>query len=231
MLKRLLTALACAALLASLALPANGQDNAKKDDAEKGVAKIIDLGPGVHQIKTDDKGRLLSCVVVGRATIHTVLGVEQGTEVARQQAQLAAMAEFRKWLQSTVSVREGAESEITVSVEGSKENDQKVLREGGKAIDKTTRRYELVAEGLVRGLQLLGVDVRDKEMTYSVVYGFRTEVAEAVQKVDSDHETPVKKEDEKKPNEPNKPGTGKKPAEKKIEDKRVVSDDFKKFID
>jgi YesN/AraC family two-component response regulator len=231
MLKRLLTALACAALLAVAALPANAQDSPKKDDPEKVIGKIIELGPGVHQIKTDEKGRLLSCVVVGRATIHTVLGVEQGTEVARQQAQLAAKAEFRKWLQSTVSVREGAESEITVSVEGSKENDQKVLREGGKVIDRTTRRYELVAEGLVRGLQLLGVDVRDKEMTYSVVYSFRTEVAEAVKKVDSDHEVPFKKEDGKKPDEPNKPGTGKKPAEKKIEEKRVVSDDVGKFTD
>ena len=73
---------------------------------------------------------------------------------------------------------------------GSKENDQKVLREGGKVIDKTTRKYELVAEGLVRGLQLLLVDVREKEMTYTVVYGFRTVVAEAVKKVDSDHEAP-----------------------------------------
>src|SRR5207249_3776936 len=98
--------------------------------------------------KADDQGRLLSCIVVGRAPIHTVLGVEQGTEVARQQAQLAAKAEFRKWLQSTVTVREGAESEITVSVEGSKEYDQKSLHESGKEVGKTTRHYQLVAEGL-----------------------------------------------------------------------------------
>jgi hypothetical protein len=87
MMKGLFTALACAALLALAAQPANAQDNAKREDPEKAIAGIIELGPGVHQIKTDDKGRLLSCVVIGRAPIHTVLGVEQGTEVARQQAQ------------------------------------------------------------------------------------------------------------------------------------------------
>jgi hypothetical protein len=227
MLKRLLAALACAALLASAA---HAQDNAKKDDPEKVIAKIIELGPGVHQIKTDDRGQLLSCVVVGRATIHTVLGVEQGTEVARQQAQLAAKAEFRKWLQSTVTVREGAEHETTLSIEGSKEGDQKSLRESGKAVEKTTRRYELVAEGLVRGLQLLGVDVSEKSGTYTVVYGFTSKAAEAVQKVDGDAQGPVRKGDEKKPDEPKKLDNGKKPVEKKIEDKRVISDDFEKFI-
>ena len=126
MVKRLLTALACAALLASAA---HAQDNAKKDETEKAVGKLIELGPGVHQIKMDEKGRLLSCVVVGRAPIHTVLGTEQGTEVARTQAQLAAKAEFRKWLQSTVTIREGAEHETTLSIEGSNEGDQKSLRQ------------------------------------------------------------------------------------------------------
>jgi hypothetical protein len=230
MLKRLFTVLACTALLASSAQPANAQDNAKRDDPEKVVGKIIELGPGVHQVKTDEKGRLVSCVVVGRAPIHSVLGVEQGQEVARTQAQLAAKAEFRKWLQSTVMVREGAEHETTLSIEGSKEGDQKSLRESGKEVVKTTRRYELVAEGLVRGLQLLGVDVSEKNGTYTVVYGFTTQAAEAVQKVDGHVPGSVLKEDEKKPDELWKLGDGKKSAEKRIEDKRVVSDDFEKFI-
>src|SRR5262245_31499367 len=111
MMKGLITALACAALLASAIQAAHAQDNVKKGDPEKALARIVELGPGVHQIKMDDKGRLVSCVVVGRAPIHTVLGVEQGTEVARQQAQLAAKAEFVKWLKATVTVREGAEHE------------------------------------------------------------------------------------------------------------------------
>jgi hypothetical protein len=227
MLKRLFTALACAALLVSAA---TAQYNSKKDDTEKVVGKIIELGPGVHQIKTDDKGGLVSCVVVGRAAIHTVLGVEQGQEVARQQAQLAALAEFRKWLQSTVTVREGAEHEATLSVEGSKEGDQKSLRQSGKEVGKTTRRYELVAEGLVRGLQLLGVDVSEKNGTYTVVYGFTTQAAEAIQKVNGDVQGTVQKKEERKTEEPKKSGNGKKSVEKKIQDKRVVSDDFEKFL-
>jgi hypothetical protein len=230
MLKRLFPALACTALLASASLPACAQENPKKDEAEKVVGKIIDLGPGVHQIKTDDKGRLLSCVVVGRATIHTVLGVEQGQEVARTQAQLAAKAEFTKWLRSTVTVREGAEHETTLSIEGSRDGDQKSLRESGKEVGKTTRRYELMAEGLVRGLQVLGVDVSEKNGTYTVVYGFTSAAADATQKVNGDVQGPVQKEDEKRLDEPKKLDNGKKPVEKKIQDKRVVSDDFEKFI-
>jgi hypothetical protein len=227
MLKRLLTAMACAALLASAA---HAQDSAKKDEPEKALAKIVELGPGVHQIKTDDKGRLLSCVIVGRAPIHAVLGIEQGTEAARVQGQLAAKAEFVKWLQSTVTVREGAEHETSLAIEGSKENEQKTLRESGKEVGKTTRRYELVAEGLVRGLQLLGVDISEKNRTYTVVSGVSCTATEAAQKVDGDVLGPVQKEDEKRPNEPMKLGDDKKPVEKKVQDKCIVSDDFKKFM-
>jgi hypothetical protein len=227
MMKTLLMALTCTALLASAA---SAQDNPHRDDPEKAMARVIELGPGIHQVKTDEKGRLLSCVIVGRAPIHTAVGVEQGTEAARVGAQLAAKAEFVKWLRSTVTVREGAEHETTLSIEGSKEGDQKTLRESGKEVGRTTRRYELAAEGVVRGLQLLGVDVSEENGTCSVVYGFTNQAAEAVQKVNDAKQWPVQKEEEKRPDEPKKPGDGKKPAEKKIGDKRVVSEDFVKFL-
>src|SRR4051794_17830845 len=95
---------ALAALLVTGTAPARGSDDKKDDPVARALGKIAELGPGVHAIKKDDRGRIKTCVVVGQARISTALGKAKGLETARTRARLAAAAEYRKWLSEKVTV-------------------------------------------------------------------------------------------------------------------------------
>jgi hypothetical protein len=198
----------------------NNKDADKKDDeVAKAMSKIAQLGPGVYAVKKDDQGRIKTCVVVGEARISTVLGKAQGLETARTRARLAAAAEFRKWLNEKLTVYEKSESETITLIEGAAGGDKDVLKESGKAVEKTTKRYETVADGLVKGLQVLHVEVSGDDKTYTVVLGWDAETAKAAGTVDGDGKK-----------EGGKEGDARKDGDKKIDSKSVTSDDAKKFI-
>jgi hypothetical protein len=194
-------------------------DDKKDYEVAKALSKIAQLGPGVHAVKKDNKGRIKSCVVVGEARISTALGKAKSLETARTRARMAAAAEFRKWIKEKVTVYEKTETETITLIEGSEGGDKDVLKESGKAVEKTTTRYESIAEGLVSGLQVLHVEVSGDDKTYTIVLGWDAATAKATGKIDG-----TKKEGDKKP------GDGKKPADKKIGDKKLTSDEAKKFL-
>ena len=189
------------------------------DDAGK---KLADLGPGVHEIKTDKKGRITSCIVIGQARVSTVLGKAKGTPVARDKARLDCSVQFVKWLGEKVAVYESSEDETILFLEGNKENDAAARKESGKAVEKSTKKMESVSNGLVRGLQVLHVEVSDKDRTYTLVMGWDRKTADKVKGIaESDgDETPAKK--------PVDPADPKRPD--KIDDKSVTSPDLKKFL-
>lgn len=200
----------------------------KKDtEVEKALSKIAQLGPGVHAIKKDAKGRITSCVIVGQARISTVLGKAKGLEIARERADLAASGQFIKWLKEKVSVHTKTEDETILFLEGSEENDKEALKESGKAVEKTSKKMESISEGFVRGLQILHVEINDKDKTYTLVKGWSAESAKAIEKIEKGGDSKVKPKegDLKKPEEAKKP-----PIDKKVEDKKVTSDDAKKFL-
>lgn len=211
-------------LIVGVLRASNSQDDDKKSDpVVKALSKIAKLGPGVHSIKKDDRGRITTCVVVGEARISTALGKAKGLETARTRARLAAAAEFRKWLKEKVTVAEKSETETITLLEGAEEGDKGVLKESGKAVEKTTARYETVAEGLVSGLQVLHVEVNGEDKLYTIVLGWDAATAKAAGKIDSGKDGAGKKA-------AGKDGDGKKPADKKLENKSATSDDAKKFI-
>ena len=202
-------------------------DKDKKDaDVEKALGKIAQLGPGVHAVKKDAKGRITSCVVVGRAVISTVLGKEEGVEDARDKARLDASAQFVKWLKEKVSIHEKSEEERIYFIEGSEENDKETLKASGKKVDKKTKRFESISEGQVLGLQVLHLEVSDKDKTYTLVMGWSAENAKAIEKIEKEGDS----KDKPKDGDSNKPGESKKTLDKKIEDKKVTSDDAKKYL-
>lgn len=211
MFRPILTA-AFALLLTSL--PARG------DDTEKAMAKIATLGPGVHAIKTDKKGRIVSCVVVGQARISTVLGKSKGLQVARDKARLDASAQYAKWLNEKVSVLESSEDETILFLEGNQENDAAAMKESGKAVEKTTKKMQSISQGLVRGLQVLHTEVSGDDKTFTIVMGWDAKTAAKVKTIaeadEGNSDEPVKKPKSKKPDQ--------------IEDKSVTSPDAKKFL-
>jgi hypothetical protein len=218
-------ATAAALLLSTAAVRAEeGKKPKKDDDADKVVSKLIQLGSGVHKVKTDDQGRIQSCVIVGQSRISTALGKAKGLEVARQRAQLSASAEFVKWLKEKVEVHQKSEDETILFIEGSEGNDKDALRESGKAVEKTTQKIEVTAKGLARGFQVLGTDVSDEDKTYTVVIGWSAKAAAGTKKVSKELEDDGDAKDKE-------PGKDDGDPKKQIKKKRVISDDIKKFID
>lgn len=204
----------------ALGVPAWADDKYKgQDETEKAFGKIAQLGAGVHAIQTDKKGRIESCVIVGQSRISTTLGKAKGLEVARDRARLAASAQFVKFLKEKVSVHEKSESETILLLEGSDD----ALKESGKAVEKDSKKMESVSEGLVRGLQVLYVETSEKDKTFTMVLGWDSGTSKATKKVGED----LKDDPKSQGGNPEK--TPVKNPEK-IDDKKVISDDAKKFL-
>ena len=144
----------------------------KAGTLEEKMDNLVEQGPGVHNIKKDDKGRVQSLVVVGQSRISTVLGAAKGKEMARKKAEQSATTQFVKWLGEAAVVCENAEEEATLFVQGEEGNDKDALSEAGKAVEKSTNTYKSVSAGLVRGLQLLHTCVNPKDKTCTLVYGW-----------------------------------------------------------
>ena len=201
--------------------PAKGkpkQSEAEKDeDTAKTLSELAALGPGVHAVKKDSKGRVTTFVVVGQARVSTALGKAKGLEVARDKAKLDASAQVVKWLGEKVSVHQTTDEETILFIEGSEDNDKDALRESGKAVEKSTKKIESVSQGVVRGLQSLHVEVNADDKTYTVVLGWEAKTADAAKELGS----------------PGKDGADpkkKKPADKKLDGKKATSPDAKKFL-
>jgi hypothetical protein len=221
--KCILTGSLVLAVLCAGAAP--GLVNADDDATAKALAKIADLGKGVHKIKKDDKGNIISCVIVGEAEISTVLGKTRGIQTARTKARLSCAAEFRKFLKEKVRVYEGTSSEEIILREGKEDGKEDGgVKEAGKAVDKTTTKYETIASGLVRGLRVLHVEVKADDKNYILVMGWDAATSAATKKVAEDLK-------DGKPGKTDKGGTPGKKVDKKLENKKATSEDAKKFID
>ena len=132
------------------------------------IQALAELGPGVHKIQKDDAGRLKSCVIVGQARISTVLGTAKGLELARTRAKLNANAEFVRWMKSTVKAVESMTNESIVYLEGSGAG----LSESGKATEVTKDNVEVLAEGVIRGMTLIGAHQDGANGLLTEVYGW-----------------------------------------------------------
>jgi hypothetical protein len=169
----------------AIAQEANDSDSAKSP-AEQAMAKIAALGPGVHAIQKDNKGRITSCIAVGQSRISTALGKGKGLEVARKRADLSASAEFVRWLKQNVTVVENRDDETVTLLDGSEEDNKDILKESGKAVEKTSSKLTSISQGLVRGLQVLHVKTDGENKTITVLKGWKAATAEGVKKVASD---------------------------------------------
>jgi hypothetical protein len=218
--KTMRTSLTCAATIAALLCSSAAWAAPVAPGVDKALSDIAQLGPGVHAIKKDAKGRITSCIVVGQSRISTVLGKAKGLQTARERARLDASAQFTRWLRELVLVFSKSDDETILFLEGSEDNDKDALTESGKAVEKTSQKMVSIALGLVRGLQLLHVEVSDKDKTYTIVMGWDAKTAAATRDVKEINDTGIS----------STTGKPKKPIDKKIEDKKVTSPDAKKFL-
>ncbi len=190
-------------------------DKTKKVDTspstEEQMAKLVALGPGVHNVKKDKKGRIVSCIVVGQSRISTALGKAKGLEVARDKAGLACSAEFVKWLKEDVKIFQSTEDETIILLTGEEGGENESILESAKAVEKSTKKIESVSTGLIRGLLVLHKEVDSADKTYTIVKGWKADTADAVKRID-----------DKSPKDSNK-SVPKKKQDKNIEDETVTS--------
>ena len=76
-------------------------------------------------------------------------------------------------------VHEGTDDETILFLEGNEDNDKRSERESGKAIEKTTQKFKLAAQGLVRGMQIKHLEINGEEKNLSVVKIWRSRTAKA----------------------------------------------------
>lgn len=218
-------------LALSLTASVRAQDSEPDESSvEQEMAKIAELGPGVHAIQTDDKGHITSCIVVGQSRISTVLGASKGLEEARKRANLAVSAEFVKWLKQEVTVVENTEDETVTLLEGKKENEEKTTKESGKGVEISSTKISAISQALVRGLQVLHIKRDEKTMTLTVVKGWKADTSEGVKKVDSDSKREKPDSDAGTTSGSNSKDSKAKQPEKEIEDREVTSSDAGTFL-
>lgn len=186
------------------------------------IRVLADLGPGVHKIQKDDAGRMKSCVIVGQARISTVLGNAKGLETARTRATLNANAEFVRWMKSSVKAVESMTNESIVYLEGSGAG----LNESGKATEVTKDNVEVLAEGVVRGMTLIGVHQDGSNGVLTEVYGWTPRHAGMAGETQGDNvNPPAPRTQESTPQTPS-PGQATAP----LATKTVVSDEADAFL-
>ncbi|MCB9921812.1 MAG: hypothetical protein H6822_06505 [Planctomycetaceae bacterium] len=208
----------------SIATAKAGDDDGPS--TQEKLERLVALGPGVHQIKKDRKGRIISCVVVGQSPISTVLGKAKGVEMARSKADLACSASFVKWLKEEVTVYQTSDGESIILIEGTESADGDTLVESGKAIEKESTKMESVSKGIVRGLQVIHKYVNGEDKTYTLVKGWKADSADGVKKVASD----LADDGVESSSGSNKKTSKSKRADKRIESDSATSDDADDFL-
>lgn len=221
--------------LSSVLLAAEESESSEKSSVEETMTKYAKTGPGVYIVKKDKKGRIVVCVVVGQARISTVLGKSKGIEMARDKANLAASAEFVKWLKEDVSVYQSAGEDNVILMEGTEGTDDDAIKEAGKAIEPSGKKMESLAKGLVRGLQVLHKEVDGDGKTYTVVKGWKAGTAEDVKKIaaDMNKDEPVSTEKAQSSEKDSGKKKDKDKAanpDKQIKSESSTSDDAKDFV-
>lgn len=202
----------------------SGKKPVDKPSVQESFSKIVTLGPGVHHIKADQDGHVRSCIVVGQSRISTVLGKAKGLHTARSRANLAAASEFVKWLKQDVEVRETTEDETILSLEGNRKEDKKTREESGKAVEKNTSQFTAISRGLVRGLQVLHVDVDGEEGVYTVVLGWSADGAAMARQAERDEDVPSVRSQARKPYDIDEQA-------EEIRSRKATSQDAGKFLE
>jgi hypothetical protein len=223
-------------LLGAFVVPAADKDEPreKKEDRAAYYERISQGPSGVRktEIEKDDKGRVTSILIVGKADISTVLGLAKGIRLAEKRAVNDAKGAFLKWLEEEASVRETEDNETVVMTEGAKETGKDAGRkETGKEIAKSTTEFKTASAGLLRGLQVVYYNQDGKGKLYTVVLRYTSKAGDAARSTKKDLDT--RAPEEKKPTpepgtgkpEPKKEGTKPAPEKKGIPDKKGVVDD------
>lgn len=181
---------------------------------EQIVQRLAELGPGVYEIKTENR-HLKSLKVVGKVRISTVLGKAKGMEIAQQRAHASALIKFTEWLKANVTSSSNDANEVITISEG----DGKDLKEQSKSSETNTDHVTVDAAGIIRGLALVGKHVDADGGMLALVYAWSparaAEAKEAAAANSDDHSAT-----------PTEANPSPKPSDSPVKTKTTVSPDF-----
>ena len=172
----------------------------KREVKSKGIdwGNLANLGPGVQNIKQDEKGHVKTLVVVGTSRVSTVLGLAKDKKIATQRARLNAKAELVKWLREKVSTMEQDQEETIIQLKGDGENQT----EEGKSTEHMITKVESFAEGMVRGMITLNLTVskpeKDGSQTLSIILGWSSKNNQMAKEVRQAIDAPLTGQDSEK---------------------------------
>jgi hypothetical protein len=214
----------CVFLVGTQSVLAQDIDDSDKDKEVSVKDRYKALPLGVSVVQKDKKGKIISLVVSGRARVTTVLGVEQGIELAEVKADLDCDARFIAWMNK---------SNVRISVEGNREF-LVVTEEGedsGKSADKTTVEQKREAQGIVRGLQVLYSETDGDTKFHTTVKGLNFATQKAIQEAEdiiSGEES--EKNSKSSAKKGKKTNTTKKDSSKKIPSSSSLAPDAEDFL-
>lgn len=203
-------------ILVSITNCGQAADKPKPDDPNARIATYMTLlKSGVFYSDTHDvkNGEFLRVYVVGRASIPTSLGVEEGISVAQDRAEEAAKTAFVTWLNGKVTVRKTTANQLIITTEG----DDGAVREQAKKVEKRTKEFEETASSIVRGFKVVGVEQKAKDKSYTVVYRWDGRLVAAIGKIDQKLNKPNEAPKSDPKNDNQKKGSG-----DVIPDKRII---------
>jgi hypothetical protein len=129
-----------------------------------------------------------------------------------------------------VKVYQSSEDETILLLTGEEGGEDEDVRESGKAVEKSGKKIESISQGLVRGMQLLHKEVDGAGKNYTVVKGWKADMADAVKAITEDQKegtsgstSATTKKGNGTKSEPNK-------KSKEIDDDVVTSEDADDFF-
>ena len=166
-------------------------EETKAETIGQEIARGLEIGGGPFMVEKDEYGEITSAAFVGANRISTVLGASKGQEIARTRAVLKAKGQFVKWLKEDVTVVESAEDETIFVLEGAEAlNGNNWFSVAGKSIEPTTSKFSTFANGILRGLKTIAIDVIVDENTgdkkLRVMLYWSKEGSDAVKKLKMD---------------------------------------------
>jgi hypothetical protein len=185
--KQIVTAIAIgiASTFSAMAQEGNAQNEPIPQEANSdGVENLAALGDGCHNIKKEN-GRLKSMKIVGSARISSALGTTKGLQIARQRAKLAAQQEFIEWIKTNVTGMRSSEEETVLQLESGSDGPT----ESGKSLETDKRTIASQAEGLVRGLTLIGK--KQEGETLTLVFGWSSKNTDLARQAEAANNKPV----------------------------------------
>jgi hypothetical protein len=166
------------------------QEPISQESNSNGVDALAALGDGCHDIQKPN-GSLKSMKVVGSARISMALGATKGLQIARQRAKLAAQQEFIEWIKTNVKGMRSSEDETVLQLESGTDGPT----ESGKSLETDKRAIASQAEGLVRGLTLIGKK-QDNE-TLTLVFGWSSKNTDLARQAEAANNKAATSEDVK----------------------------------